>query len=166
MNYVVRVGEENFTIKTSKAGAGVVAVNDAPAQVALHRIRENLYSLHWNGEVFTVQIDAHRGEVRLGPHFFEVHVEDERAAALKKLQSSARFQSALTMIKAPMPGLIVRMEVAKGETIQKGQGLLVIEAMKMENEIKSPVAGTVTEIMAVSRMPVEKGAPLLQIKPE
>lgn len=166
MNYSVRVGEENFSIKTLKTGESLVELNGAPARVAWHRIRGNLYSLHWNDEVFTVQIDAHSGEVRLGSHFFEVHVEDERVAALKKLQSSAQSESALTTIKAPMPGLIVRMEIAKGETVQKGQGLLVIEAMKMENEIKSPVAGTVTEIMVASRMAVEKGAPLLQIKPE
>lgn len=166
MNYSVRVGEENFTIKTVMADEGIVELNGVPARVALHRIRDHLYSLHWNGEVFTVQFDPNNGEVRLGPHFFEVHVEDERIAALKKLQSSAQSESALTTIKAPMPGLIVRMEIAKGETVQKGQGLLVIEAMKMENEIKSPVAGMVTDIMVASRMAVEKGAPLLQIKPE
>lgn len=166
MNYNVRVGDENFSIKTTKAGASLVELNGVPARVTWQRLRGNLYALHWNDEVFTVQIDAHNGEVRLGPHFFEVQVEDERTSVIKKLRAGAQSETALAVIKAPMPGLIVRVEIAKGETVKKGQGLLVIEAMKMENEIKSPLTGTVTEIMVANRMAVEKGAPLLQIKPE
>lgn len=166
MNYSVRVGEENFEIKNVKAFEGTADVNGVPARVALHHVRSNLYYLNWNGEIFTVQIDASHNEVRLGSHFFEVHVEDERSAVIKKFQRSSQPQSGLITIKAPMPGLIARVEVARGQLVKKAQGLVVVEAMKMENEIKSQVAGMVTEVMVENRMTVEKGAPLLQIKPE
>jgi len=166
MNYTVRVGDEKFVIKNVKAGAGTVEFNGAPARVELYHIRGNLYSLHWNEEVFPVQIDATNQEVRVGPHIFEIQLEDERSTILKKFQQRAHSESSLVTIKAPMPGLIVRLEAKEGEFVKKGQGVVVVEAMKMENEIKAPLAGTITEIMVTRHMAVEKGAPLLQIKPE
>ncbi len=164
MNYSVRVGDEIFVIKNVQTGT--VELNGMPEQVELRHVRGNLYYLRWNAEVFSVQIEAKKNEVRLGPHVFEAQVEDERSAALKKFQSGAQSETGITTIKAPMPGLIVRVEAQKGESVKKGQSLLVIEAMKMENEIKSPLSGLIMETMVESRMTVEKGAPLLQIKPE
>jgi pyruvate carboxylase subunit B len=62
-----------------------------------------------------------------------------------------------------MPGLILRVEVKHGERIVQGQGLIVLEAMKMENEIRSLTAGTVKEIHVDVGKPVEKGEPLVTV---
>ena len=67
------------------------------------------------------------------------------------------------VIKALMPGRIARVSVAKGDSVAKGAGLLVLEAMKMENEIQSPVDGVVDEIFVESGQTVEGGAELIRI---
>jgi biotin carboxyl carrier protein len=66
-------------------------------------------------------------------------------------------------IKAPMPGLVVRLPVKKDDSVKKGQSVAVIEAMKMENDIKSPADGVVTTIHVAERNAVEKNAKLLTL---
>jgi biotin carboxyl carrier protein len=68
-------------------------------------------------------------------------------------------------LKALMPGRIVRVSVAKGQKVQKGEGLLVLEAMKMENEIQATVDGTVDEVFVAAGQTVEGGAELVLITP-
>jgi biotin carboxyl carrier protein len=67
-------------------------------------------------------------------------------------------------LKAPMPGKVVRVLVAVGQPVEAGQGLLVMEAMKMENELKAPRAGRVREVHVVERQAVETGASLLVLE--
>jgi biotin carboxyl carrier protein len=66
-------------------------------------------------------------------------------------------------VTAPMPGKVVRIEVAEGDTIKAGTGLIVLEAMKMENEIKSGASGSVTKIHVSVGKAVEKGEILISI---
>jgi len=66
-------------------------------------------------------------------------------------------------VRAPMPGMILRVEVAEGDTVKQGQPLLVMEAMKMENEIKAETAGVVKSILAKAQQAVEKDDLLLSI---
>jgi biotin carboxyl carrier protein len=66
---------------------------------------------------------------------------------------------------APMPGLVVRVSVAVGDTVAVGQGLVVVEAMKMENELRASVAGVVLSVRATPGQPVEKGALLVELGP-
>ena len=68
------------------------------------------------------------------------------------------------ILKAPMPGLVVRILVEEGAAVQAGQALMVLEAMKMENQLKAAVAGTVNRVMAKPGDKVEKGAPLLELR--
>ena len=63
-----------------------------------------------------------------------------------------------TTVKAPMPGKVVRVLVAAGDTVAAGAGLLVVEAMKMENELRAPRAGVVLELLAREGQAVESGA--------
>lgn len=67
-------------------------------------------------------------------------------------------------IVAPMPGIIVSVQVKKGDAVEAGVPLLIIEAMKMENNIPSPLAGTVEEVLVKGGQEVEKGALLIKIK--
>ena len=68
-----------------------------------------------------------------------------------------------TTISAPMPGTILKVNVEKGASVKKGDVLLVLEAMKMENDIQSPVDGTVVAIQTSKGASVETGAPLVTI---
>jgi len=68
-------------------------------------------------------------------------------------------------LKAPMPGLVLRVLVSEGEQVSAGQGLVVLEAMKMENELKAGAAGVVRSVRAVAGATVEKGQLLLEVGP-
>jgi len=95
----------------------------------------------------------------------EAVVLDERARHLQSLVRQAEPQSRGGMIRAPMPGLVLRIPVSVGDPVAAGQGVLVLEAMKMENEIKATAPGVVAVIPVQPGQAVEKGQMLLQLRP-
>lgn len=92
-----------------------------------------------------------------------VTIETDKDVLLKQLKKASGADSGKSDVKAPMPGLVVRLDVVVGQSVTKGQGILILEAMKMENEIKAPVNGTITNIMVSEKQSVEKNAILLSI---
>lgn len=68
------------------------------------------------------------------------------------------------LVKSPMPGLVSKIKVKEGDNVKKGEGLLIIEAMKMENEIKSPIDGIIELIKIKPGSAIEKNAPLISIR--
>ena len=85
-----------------------------------------------------------------------VSVKDELDELLHKLGMDNMSEKKMNEVKAPMPGLVLRLMVKEGDTIKKGDPLLVLEAMKMENVIKSAGEGVVKKILAQIKQPVEK----------
>jgi biotin carboxyl carrier protein len=94
----------------------------------------------------------------------EVSVLDERTRQIQELTGKRAGGPRGGVVRAPMPGLVVRVEVAAGDTVAAGAGLVVVEAMKMENELRAPAAGVVKEIHVVAGAAVEKGAPLVTLE--
>lgn len=92
-------------------------------------------------------------------HHFEVL--DERTAHIRSLVGAGVAAHGPAQVKAPMPGLVVRVLVRSGQSVTEGEGLLVLEAMKMENELKSAGPGTVDRILVSAGQAVEKGALLI-----
>jgi biotin carboxyl carrier protein len=95
---------------------------------------------------------------------FEVEALDERTRAIRELSASTSKPSGPAPLVAPMPGMIVRVHVSDGDAIQPGQGLVVMEAMKMENELRATAAGTVKRVLVTPGTAVEKGALLLEME--
>jgi biotin carboxyl carrier protein len=90
-------------------------------------------------------------------------VDDEQSLRLKSMLATQQTESGSLTLCAPMPGLVTRIEVSAGQSIAEDDGLLILEAMKMENEIRSSRKGVVREIHVVPGAAVEKGAPLVTI---
>ena len=109
---------------------------------------EHEYVVFINGEVVRVSLETAR---------------DERLKSL--LNTTAAGRSTIQMIRAPMPGLLKSILVEVGSEITKGDSLCILEAMKMENEIKSPGSFNVGEISVEPGTPVEKGTVLMQLLP-
>lgn len=165
MNYIAKIQDKEFRINLEDRGDHVVAViNGKTIPIQLHEINGShiYYALVGNR---SIEIEIRRNEV--GYLIFhqgsslEFVVEDERTARLKKSMSPSVSQKAEKDLKAPMPGLIVAIEVKPGQQLKKGDGLLIIEAMKMENEIKAPFDCVVKEIKVQERQAVEKGQVLV-----
>ena len=95
---------------------------------------------------------------------FHVEVVDERTRQIRALSGPPRRPAGTGIVAAPMPGLVVRVEVREGQRVEAGDGLVVIEAMKMENELRAPRAGTVAKVHVTPGEPVEKGAPLVTVE--
>jgi pyruvate carboxylase subunit B len=104
---------------------------------------------------YTLWLDGHR---------FEVEALDERTRAIRDLSAASAASSGPAPLVAPMPGLIVRVAVAEGDEVRAGQPLVVMEAMKMENELRSPAAGRVRSVVAQVGAAVEKGALLVELE--
>lgn len=92
-------------------------------------------------------------------------VVDERTRHIRSLTGDTGGNAGPPHLKAPMPGLVVRVTVTDGQLVQAGEGLIVLEAMKMENELRSPAAGTVAAIRVVPGQAVEKGQVLIEFAP-
>lgn len=97
-------------------------------------------------------------------HRYEVDALDERTRAIRDLSAAAGGATGPQPLKAPMPGLIVRVTVAVGDAVTAGQGVVAMEAMKMENELRAPAAGIVKAVHAKPGTAVEKGALLIEFE--
>jgi biotin carboxyl carrier protein len=122
-------------------------------------------SLLVDGRSYDVEFDevGEEVQVQVRGDLFRVDVADERSLRLRAGAAAFQVEGKVTLT-APMPGKVVRILVKQGEVVQEGQGLLVVEAMKMENELKSPKAGTVTELFAREGGTVEANAKLLTVE--
>jgi biotin carboxyl carrier protein len=98
--------------------------------------------------------------VRVNHTAHALEMLDERKLRMRKAGGKFSLDGP-QRIDAPMPGKVVRVLVKKGDTVTEGQGLVVVEAMKMENELKSPKAGVVSDLFAVEGAAVENGAKLV-----
>ena len=99
----------------------------------------------------------------LGQHF-DLTVEEDKLFRARMLSGAGKSAAREKEVRAPMPGLIVKVEVSVGQEVQPGDGLLIMEAMKMENEIRAKGAGVVKEIKVVERQPVEQNQVLITFK--
>jgi biotin carboxyl carrier protein len=95
---------------------------------------------------------------------FDVQRETLRDALARKLQKESGTNNSSMTVRAPMPGLITKILRPEGSTVHHGEGIMVIEAMKMENEIKAPKAGIVKKIMVKERQTAEKNDHLFTIE--
>ncbi len=92
---------------------------------------------------------------------FDAEALDERTRAIRELSAANAGPVGPAPVIAPMPGLVVRVQVAVGDQVRAGQGVVVMEAMKMENELRAPADGVVRSIEAKPGQAVEKGAVLV-----
>src|SRR3954463_16552935 len=108
---------------------------------------EGLYSLIADGKSYQVHVERTEEGLRMliGGHQIDLRVQTEREWHLKKVAPRSMAQTGAVVVRAPMPGLVKSVAVERGQYVQSGQRLVVLEAMKMENEITAPRPGTVAD---------------------
>jgi pyruvate carboxylase subunit B len=109
---------------------------------------------------------AGRGQWTLGVagDRWDAEVVDERTRHIRSLTAGSSAARGLASVRAPMPGLVVRVLVEAGQEVSAGTGIAVLEAMKMENELKAPGAGVVGAVRVAAGEPVEKGQVLVELR--
>jgi biotin carboxyl carrier protein len=109
---------------------------------------------------------AGRGQWTLGVggDRWDAEVVDERTRHIRSLTAGASAARGPATVRAPMPGLVVRVLVEAEQEVAAGAGIVVLEAMKMENELKAPTAGVVRAVRVAAGEPVEKGQVLVELQ--
>lgn len=150
----VTVEGDRVTVDGTVVRAELTAVPGTP----LKQLTIDGKTLHWPME------RAPDGRWVVAPlgESWDVEVLDERARHIRGLTGSGQRKSGENVLKAPMPGLVVRVEVEPGQAVVEGQGIVVLEAMKMENELRASAAATVAAVRVVPGATVEKGEVLVE----
>ena len=113
-------------------------------------------------ELLSIDYEAKSLQIRLGCQTATLELKDRFDLLLEKMGMNSIGSSSLKDIKAPMPGLILDLKVKAGDDVKKGDVILIFEAMKMENIIKSPGDGVVKEVKVNLKQSVEKNQVLIQ----
>lgn len=167
--YLVKVEGREFDVELQYRADGVgVTVDGSPVRVTTHELNDTRSVLLVNDRSYEVDVrsDGHdEGRIvfMLGVEI-AVEVEQYHLAQLRKRAGIASEASVQKNLKAPMPGLILEVKIAAGETVSKNDPLIVIEAMKMENVLKAPADGTVKSVSVSKGASVEKGDVLLEFE--
>ena len=168
MRYFVRLGEREYECALeSENGRLRVTVGGRTYTADLKYIpRSDAYSLILDGRSY--EFTLHEGEEGIelagGAGLFHLQVEDARTHAARAKTASARADTGPRLVKAVMPGIVREVVVKSGQKIEKGQALLILEAMTMQNEIRADRAGTVRMLHVTAGETVEKGARLVEIE--
>jgi pyruvate carboxylase subunit B len=117
-------------------------------------------------QIYLRKGEGHSYEVWINRFVIHVDLADERDQLLARYQREHTREKSLLVVRAPMPGIVTKLHAEAGKPVKSGSGLLILEAMKMENEIRSPHSGRVKAIMVKERTAVEKDQPLLSIEPD
>lgn len=144
-------------------------LNGSRLNVDLSVISNNATNIIYNDKSFNTEVVAiNKAEktcvVRVNGNNYSIRVEDQFDQLLKQLGLDNMASAKIAEVKAPMPGLVLDVVVEEGSEVKKGDNLLILEAMKMENIIKSPTDGVVKKISVNKSDKVEKNQVLVQFK--
>jgi biotin carboxyl carrier protein len=133
------------------------------------KLSENKYHILHHNQSYEIEwVSEDQGGklvvLKINGNIYNVAIEDPYDQLLNKLGLNNLMKGKLSEIKAPMPGLVLSVLVKEGQTINKGDNLLILEAMKMENMLKSPTEGVIQKIQIIQGDKVEKNQVLIQFE--
>jgi biotin carboxyl carrier protein len=162
MKLGAQLGEEKHEIEIKREGARVFAdVDGRHYEFESSEPESGVYLFKHENQVYEVYVSPD-GLVNLGNHQFDINIADPKR--LRHTGGDADHGDGTAEIKTAMPGKIVRILAAEGDSVEKGDGVIVVEAMKMQNEMKSPKSGTVKEIRFAEGDTVNAGDILVVIE--
>ena len=168
MNYKISTGEKEFEIETSGGGGKQGTVNGQDYALDLLKNGDQLHIIkdHSSYTVSLVKSDFEKGEFRLmvNNREYSLQAKDRFDLLLEELGMQDLGASAVNDLKAPMPGLVLDIPVNEGQEVSKGEALVVLEAMKMENVLKAESDGVVKAVNVTKGEAVEKNHILIEFE--
>lgn len=125
------------------------------------------FALRLNQKVYTVTrvlADGESQHILIEGHYFESFVRSRLEEEARKISEASAKDNGRTSIKSPMPGLVVKLKKAEGEKVHAGESVIILEAMKMENDVKSTVSGTISKVLVSEKQAVEKNTVLFIVE--
>jgi acetyl/propionyl-CoA carboxylase alpha subunit len=160
-------GKREQTVEVTQQAPGLyeVRVGDQVHLVDAYRHDYGTLSLVVDGASYSATLDERGAKlhVRVGDSVYPIEILDEKKLRLRRAAGKFTVEGKQTLT-APMPGKVVKVLVAVGDEVKEGQGLVVVEAMKMENEMRSPKAGKVVEVHVREGQTVEGNAKLCAVE--
>lgn len=164
MKYITNIDGKEFTVEILDEKH--IRINDKILDVDFESVSgQPVYSLIIGGKSYEAYVspDDERWQVLLRGRLYQAEVEDEREKRLHAAGGGGATESGEFHLKAPMPGLVVAVLVEENQVIKKGQVLLILESMKMQNELKAARDGTISRIKVKPSESVEQKQTLLSI---
>jgi biotin carboxyl carrier protein len=164
MRYITTVEDKQFLVEIIDEKH--ISVDGKVYEVDFESVSgQPVYSLILDGKSHEAYVASgdNNWQVLLRGRLFPVTVEDEREKRLRSAAGGGVAETGEFHLRAPMPGLVVTIPVEEGQLIKKGQVLLILESMKMQNELKSPRDGTVGRIRVKAGETVEQKQTLLSV---
>ena len=166
MKLQARIDDTDYEFEIRESDGKLSAnINGREYELESSEPEPNVFLFKESGKVYQAFVSPSSGsalQVRVGTNEFEVELTDPKK--LRGAGASSANTDGLAEIKTAMPGKVVRILKAKGETVTKGEGVIVVEAMKMQNEMRSPKDGTVTSLRVTEGQTVGAGDVLLVIE--
>jgi biotin carboxyl carrier protein len=167
MKYAATVKDQTFTIEITPEERVRIGDGDRIHRVDLQSIDAGfLYSLLVDNNSYEVLIEDRTGEFRvlLVGELYTVQVEDDLRRKTRQRRRTTPKPLGRMVVKAPMPGLVVAVQVAEEQDVSAGDVLVILESMKMENEVRAPRDGQIGRVHVSASDTVEKGQPLVALK--
>lgn len=170
-NLLLNIDEREFEAKFSDEDFSLININGKNFNVELlKKYGQNIFSFAVNQRLMQVNIETDSDNNLLIAYdglTYQIEVTNETKKMLSKFiqMSSSSNHSGAGKMKAPMPGMVVKILTHEGAEVNIGDKLIIIEAMKMENSLSSPVAGIVKSIKVKEGTAVEKDAVMIEIEP-
>lgn len=163
MKYVTTVNNKSFEIEIRPDGS--LLVNGQKREADFRELGPSQYSILSENISHELTIEERDGsvEVLMRGRLYTTKVLDERAQLLASRGGGAAADTGQVTIKSPMPGLIVAVKVEVGQEVTAGQTIVILESMKMQNELKSPRDGVVQTVQAEAGQSVEQNKALVTI---
>jgi biotin carboxyl carrier protein len=167
MAFIGKLGDQNYTVEIEEVSKALyrVAIDGNEFLIDGRKTGRTNYSLIINHRSFEVDVDVTDSEYRVLVDGRSYHIDlvDERRMRLGGSQSGIQLQGRQN-VAVPMAGKVIAVLVNEGDRIEKGQGLVIVEAMKMENEVRSPLQAEVKEIRVEAGQAVAAGETLVVVE--
>jgi len=159
---------ENYTYEV-EVGAEALKVNGAAVQIDARQLSSVHTHVLYHNRSYNVELVSENKEdkvsvIKVNGTLYSVFIEDQYDQLLKQLGMDTGSAGKVKEIKAPMPGLVLSIIADEGAEVSKGESILVLEAMKMENIIKSPADGKIKKVFVSKGDKVEKNQVLVQFE--
>ena len=167
MKYIVELGGQRKTVAIDSGGVSYEAGTRLQAELSVVE-GSPVRMLRLGNQVSRVVAEKRQGRGRytlwVDGYRFDTEALDVRTRSIRDLSAASAAPGGPAPVLAPMPGLIVRVTVAPGDAVEAGQGVVVMEAMKMENELRAVSAGRVKSVEVSPGAAVEKGTLLVALE--